>query len=66
MKQEWTGLMVCKADWEPRHPQDFARGVKDEIAPEGPSRPGASDVFDEDSINDEAVSIEGTFGGTIT
>ena len=46
MKQEWTGLMVCAKDWEPRHPQDFARGVKDEIAPEGPSRPGATDVFD--------------------
>jgi hypothetical protein len=34
----WDGLMVCKTTvnpgcWEPRQPQDFVRGVKDEQAP---------------------------------
>jgi len=29
MKKEWTGLWVCKACWEPRHPQDSVKGVKD-------------------------------------
>lgn len=23
LKKEWTGLMVCKSCWEPRHPQDL-------------------------------------------
>ena len=29
LKRTWDGLMVCSKDWEPRHPQDFVRGVKD-------------------------------------
>lgn len=30
--KEWTGLRVCKINdcWEPRHPQDFLRGIKDD------------------------------------
>jgi len=28
---EWTGLFVCKETcYEPRHPQDFVRGVKED------------------------------------
>lgn len=30
LKQTWDGLMVCQDDWEPRHPQDFVRGVTDD------------------------------------
>lgn len=26
----WNGLYVCKDDYEPRHPQDFVKGVKDD------------------------------------
>lgn len=33
LKQQWNGLMCCDASvngcWEPRHPQDFVRGVPD-------------------------------------
>lgn len=30
-KKEWDKLLVCKYGcWEPRHPQDFVRGVKDD------------------------------------
>ena len=29
LKKRWDGLLVCSKDWEPRHPQDFVRGVKD-------------------------------------
>ena len=32
LKTEWTGNKVCRACWEPRHPQDFVRAVKDEQA----------------------------------
>lgn len=30
MKKEWNGLRVCKSCWEPRHPQEFVRGRKDD------------------------------------
>lgn len=38
LSKEWTGLMVCRGPgtrgcWEPRHPQDFAKGRKDNQSP---------------------------------
>jgi hypothetical protein len=30
--KRWDGLWVCEADFEPRHPQDFVKGLKDRIA----------------------------------
>jgi hypothetical protein len=30
MRKRWDGVIVCPKDWEPRHPQDFVRGVKDD------------------------------------
>ena len=30
IRKEWDGLMVCGKCWEPRQPQDFVRGVKDD------------------------------------
>jgi len=30
LKKQWDGLMVCRDDWNPRHPQDFVRGKKDD------------------------------------
>lgn len=32
IKEEWTGLMVCKECWEPRHPQDFLRAVEEDTS----------------------------------
>jgi predicted amidophosphoribosyltransferase len=29
LKQTWQGFFVCKKCYEPRHPQDFVRAVKD-------------------------------------
>lgn len=37
--------MVCEADWEPRHPQDFVKGVPDDQAPPW-SRPDEIKNFD--------------------
>lgn len=37
IKREWTGLVVCKTCWEPRHPQDFVRARTDRIAAPGPN-----------------------------
>ena len=32
IKKEWTGLLVAKHEWEPRHPQEFVRGVVDDYS----------------------------------
>lgn len=44
-RMEWTGAIVHKDDWEPRHPQDFVRGVRDNQAVPNP-RPVPPAVFD--------------------
>ena len=44
LTMRWDGLMVCQGDWEPRHPQDFVRGVADKIAPPW-TRPEPEDYF---------------------
>jgi hypothetical protein len=31
-RREWNGLLVHKDYWEPRHPQEFVRGVRDRQA----------------------------------
>lgn len=47
-RHRWDGAIVAKEHWEPRHPQDFVKGVKDDQSVPF-SRP-ASDV---------SVSIQG-------
>lgn len=32
-RKRWDGLVVCREDWEPRHPQDFVRGRRDRQVP---------------------------------
>lgn len=51
MKETWDGLMVCKKDWEPRQPQDYVRGVKDNQAVPW-TRPKVEVVF-----SDSATSL---------
>lgn len=29
-RREWTGMVVHESEWEPRHPQDFVKGRKDD------------------------------------
>jgi hypothetical protein len=41
--KEWTGRMVRRQDWEPRHPQDFVRGRAEKA--KGSPRPEATDTF---------------------
>ncbi len=42
--RRWDQLIVCRDDWEPRHPQDFVRGRRDrQVAPV--SRPESPDYF---------------------
>ncbi len=44
MRKEWNGQWVHKDFWEPRHPQDFLRGRKDNQTVPHP-RPSGTDVF---------------------
>jgi hypothetical protein len=44
LKLEWTGLRVCSADFERRHPQEFVRGRADNQTVPW-SRPEPEDVF---------------------
>jgi len=49
LRDEWTGLMVCHGPstndcWEPRHPQDFLRPVKENNKLPW-TRPEPDDVF---------------------
>jgi hypothetical protein len=30
LRKEWQGYYVCPEHWEPRHPQDFVKGVPDD------------------------------------
>lgn len=45
LRKTWDGLWVCRGDWEPRHPQDFVRGVKDDQSVRVSRPPPAVDTF---------------------
>lgn len=45
LRKEWTGLMVCSSCWDPRHPQEFVRGVRDNQGVRPNMRPEPADVF---------------------
>jgi hypothetical protein len=42
--KEWTGAIVARGDYEPRHPQDFVRGKADRVAVPDP-RSEPADTF---------------------
>ncbi len=33
LRKHWQGFWVCPEHWEPRQPQDFARGIKEHPTP---------------------------------
>lgn len=50
LRKEWTGFMVCRGPatndcWEPRHPQEFVRAVRDNQGVRPNMRPEPADVF---------------------
>lgn len=44
-REEWTGAVVAKEVWEPRHPQDYYRAREDDQSPKGLVRPEPEDSF---------------------
>ena len=54
LREEWDGFIVCKDCWEPRHEQDFIRGIEDD--PSVPwTRPFNSNPTDTTSINGSGI-----------
>ena len=43
-RKNWQGFWTCQKCWEPRQPQDYVRGVPDEMAPPW-TQPPSGDVF---------------------
>lgn len=52
LRRRWDKALVCKKDWEPRHPQEFIRGKADRIKYPGPIRPEGADDFTMDTLRD--------------
>lgn len=50
-RKEWTGLIVRSQSWEPRQPQDFVKGVRDDQAVPDP-RPRQVDQFISQNTNE--------------
>ncbi len=44
LRKEWTGLLVCKEDFDYRHPQEFVKGVVDKQTVDHPA-PEPTDYF---------------------
>ena len=43
--KRWDNAVVCRKDYEPRHPLEFVRAVKDDQAPQGLVRSEPADQF---------------------
>jgi hypothetical protein len=57
-KKTWDNKVVHKRNFEPRHPQEFVRGLPDNTAPRGLVRPQPADILIERPIL-EAPAIAG-------
>lgn len=44
-RRRWDGAIVCKWDYETRHPQEFVRATKDTFAAQGLVNPEPTDKF---------------------
>ncbi len=68
-QREWNGALVTRKNWEARHPQDFVRGVRDDMRVD-PARPDRA-IADYASVgNREATfalaATAGDYGITIS
>jgi hypothetical protein len=59
-KREWNGLIVCEGCWDPRHPQDFVRGRRDDTAARGNTNP--TNEYDRTEVAGSTSNPAGTFG----
>jgi len=54
LRKRWDGIMACKRCWEPRQPQDFVRGIPDNMSPPW-TRPDPEPQFIDPSVRPEDV-----------
>jgi hypothetical protein len=59
LRKRWDGLMVCKTDWEPRHPQDLIKLPQERPAPPW-TRPVPVDEFVVVAPVDTSTLTDGT------
>lgn len=45
MRKRWDGVITCKMDWEPRHPQDFVRATPENTTANGFINPSNDNVI---------------------
>lgn len=66
-RKTWDGLVVCPADWEPRHEQDFVRVKPEDTSPRGDTRTNKDSNFTSVTYaSEEGGGIpEPTFGDSI-
>ena len=53
MRKRWDGVMVCKDDWEQRHPQDLIRATSDDTSVPF-SLPEPTDTFSDVTVITQA------------
>ncbi len=66
LKETWTGLYVDKACWEPRHPADFQKGIKDDPSVEWTRPEGVDQETDASGWEDTKTDVpDGNFPGDL-
>jgi len=56
LRQKWDNTWACEQDWEPRQPQDYLRGIPDNMSVPL-SRPDPPNSFIQDEIVTESPNI---------
>lgn len=64
VKKEWTGLIVGADEWEARHPQEFRRGIREDIAVRE-ARPGAPTLNNLTTDIDDIVAVNGAVAASV-
>ena len=57
--KRWDGLIVCKEDYETRHPQDFIRAIKEDTSVPF-TRPEPTDTFVTVDVVASTVGVQET------
>lgn len=60
LRQKWDNTWACSADWEPRQPQDYLRGIPDNMSVPL-SRPDPPNLFIQDEIVTETPVVSLSF-----
>jgi hypothetical protein len=60
LRQKWDNTWACEQDWEPRQPQDYLKGIKDNMSVPL-SRPDPPNLFIQDEIVTESPVITLSF-----